>query len=63
MNRLGHILLIILSTLSLYTFGQDDLLDLLEEEVEADTTVDYTFATFKATRVINGPICGDDFRW
>jgi len=34
--------------------AQDDLLDLLESESAADTTIDYTFATFKATRVING---------
>lgn len=34
--------------------GQDDLLDLLEQESNQEETTDITYATFKATRVING---------
>lgn len=34
--------------------AQDDLLQLLEEETADEETIDYTFATFKATRIING---------
>lgn len=34
--------------------AQDDLLGLLEEEESKDTVSEYTYATFKATRVING---------
>ncbi|MDH3710579.1 MAG: DUF5777 family beta-barrel protein [Cyclobacteriaceae bacterium] len=35
-------------------WAQDDLLQLLEEETANEETIDYTFATFKATRIING---------
>ena len=46
-------------TLLFLSFGwhvaaQDDLLDLLEKETQNDEVVNYTFATFKANRVING---------
>lgn len=34
--------------------GQDDLLDLLEQETQKEETVEYAYATFKATRIING---------
>jgi len=34
--------------------AQDDLMDLLDEEVSAEQEIDYTRATFKATRIING---------
>lgn len=34
--------------------GQDDLLDLLEQETQKEETVAYAYATFKATRIING---------
>ena len=49
-----YILILLIAVSALPGFAQDDLLDLLEAEAEADTTVNYTFATFKATRVING---------
>lgn len=34
--------------------GQDDLLNMLEEEIAQSDEVDYTYATFKTTRIING---------
>ncbi|MDN5201381.1 DUF5777 family beta-barrel protein [Fulvivirgaceae bacterium BMA10] len=34
--------------------AQDDLLEILEKETSGDQEINYTFATFKATRVING---------
>lgn len=39
---------------SLNAFAQDDLMKMLEEETEKDTKPDYTTATFKTTRLING---------
>ena len=50
--------LVLFSTLLILTLfqlqAQDDLLELLEEETKDESNVNYTFATFKATRVING---------
>jgi hypothetical protein len=34
--------------------GQDDLMALLEEETQDENKVEYDFATFKTTRIING---------
>lgn len=34
--------------------AQDDLLGLLEEETQKNETIEYAYATFKATRIING---------
>ena len=34
-------------------FAQDDLLDLLEEETSQEDEIEYTYATFKTTRIIN----------
>jgi hypothetical protein len=34
--------------------AQDDLLNLLQEEIDPKTEVEYTYATFKTTRIING---------
>lgn len=34
--------------------AQDDLLDLLEQETQNEETTEYAYATFKATRIING---------
>jgi hypothetical protein len=34
--------------------SQDDLLDLLEQETQSEETTEYAYATFKATRIING---------
>ena len=34
--------------------AQEDLLELLEEETKDGNSVNYTYATFKATRIING---------
>ncbi len=48
------ILILTLSVLVLTVRAQDDLMDLLDEEVASDESADYTIATFKATRVING---------
>lgn len=39
---------------SLNAFAQDDLMKMLEEETEKDKKPDYTTATFKTTRLING---------
>ncbi len=46
----------LLSTFIMFTYvpamAQDDLLDLLDSTVDDPETIDYTFATFKTTRVI-----------
>ncbi|QNL20480.1 hypothetical protein HZR84_00435 [Hyphobacterium sp. CCMP332] len=36
-----------------FSYSQDDLMDLLESETDVETT-EYTYATFKTTRIING---------
>jgi Membrane bound beta barrel domain (DUF5777) len=48
--------LIIIPTLLLSSlvFAQDDLMDLLNKETEKEKKPDYTTATFKTTRLING---------
>jgi hypothetical protein len=35
-------------------FAQDDLLDILEKETSSEPVTNYTYATFKTTRIING---------
>lgn len=52
MSRLTLIALLVFS--SLIVFAQDDLMKMLEEETEKDKKPDYTTATFKTTRLING---------
>ncbi|MBL7844371.1 MAG: hypothetical protein KF846_13040 [Cyclobacteriaceae bacterium] len=47
-------LFILLFLLSQVAMAQDDLLKMLEDETEKDKKPDYTTATFKTTRLING---------
>ncbi len=47
------LLSVLLLCFSFPSFSQDDLMDLLEEETEVEKT-EYTYATFKTTRIING---------
>ncbi|MFC2125148.1 DUF5777 family beta-barrel protein [Bacteroidota bacterium] len=44
----------ILLFLEFNALAQDDLLELLEEETSMEEEIDYTYATFKTTRIING---------
>jgi opacity protein-like surface antigen len=48
------LLAIFLATLSTSIYGQDDLLDILNEETPENTTEDIVTATFKGTRIVNG---------
>lgn len=52
MNRITILALLLFFSLS--AFAQDDLMKMLEEETEKDKKPDYTTATFKTTRLING---------
>ncbi|MDN5214348.1 DUF5777 family beta-barrel protein [Fulvivirgaceae bacterium BMA12] len=36
------------------SYAQEDLLELLEEETKTENNTEYAYATFKATRIING---------
>jgi len=53
-----HLKVLFFSVASLFssfaTMAQDDLLQLLEEETKDEKQIDYTYATFKSTRLING---------
>jgi hypothetical protein len=40
--------------ISIHTYAQDDLMNMLENESKDSTTTEYTTATFKSMRVING---------
>ncbi len=51
MRRLIIIPTLLLSSL---VFAQDDLMDLLNKETEKEKKTDYTTATFKTTRIVNG---------
>jgi hypothetical protein len=44
----------LLIILSVSVFAQDDLMKMLEEETKDENAIDYTTATFKTTRLING---------
>lgn len=44
----------LLLVVSFSVSAQDDLMKMLEEETEKEETIDYTTATFKTTRIING---------
>lgn len=44
----------ILTVFSFSAFAQDDLMKMLEDETRKDQTHEYTTATFKTTRIING---------
>lgn len=44
----------LLVLISLPAFSQDDLMKMLEEETKDENAVDFTTATFKTTRLING---------
>ena len=46
--------LCLLLVVSFSVSAQDDLMKMLEEETEKEKTIDYTTATFKTTRIING---------
>lgn len=52
MNRV--IILAFVVSVSLPAIAQDDLMDMLEKETEKSKTPDYTTATFKTTRIIQG---------
>lgn len=52
MNRITLLVLTLLASIS--ALAQDDLMKMLEEETEKDKKPDYTTATFKTTRLING---------
>lgn len=52
MKRLSYFTIFILCSFA--SFAQDDLMKMLEEETEKDKKPDYTTATFKTTRLING---------
>lgn len=52
--RISQILSVILLFFVFNAFAQDDLLELLEEETTQEEEIDYTYATFKTTRIING---------
>ncbi|MCG8318019.1 MAG: DUF5777 family beta-barrel protein [Cytophagales bacterium] len=55
MNKKLPVIFITLSILTLFQLkAQDDLLELLEEETKDENNINYTYATFKATRIING---------
>jgi hypothetical protein len=52
--KLFSFLTVILVFIVFNAYAQDDLLDLLEEEISQEEEIDYTYATFKTTRIING---------
>jgi Membrane bound beta barrel domain (DUF5777) len=54
LNRCQLGIFLLLIVFSLPAFSQDDLMKMLEEETEKDKKPDYTTATFKTTRLING---------
>ncbi len=54
LNRYQLGIFLLLTVFSLPAFSQDDLMKMLEEETEKDKKPDYTTATFKTTRLING---------
>ena len=55
MNKKLPVFFIILSIFALSPlYAQDELLELLEEETKNENDINYTYATFKATRIING---------
>jgi Membrane bound beta barrel domain (DUF5777) len=54
LNRYQLGIFLLLTLISLPAFSQDDLMKMLEEETEKDKKPDYTTATFKTTRLING---------
>ncbi len=49
-----YLIAIALSILSLTAFAQDNLLEMLENEIVESNEKEYTYATFKTTRIING---------
>lgn len=53
-RKFGLKILPVLLAVSLSGMAQDDLMKMLEEETDKEKTVDYTTATFKTTRIING---------
>jgi len=54
LNRYQLGIILLLTIISVPAFSQDDLMKMLEEETEKDKKPDYTTATFKTTRLING---------
>ncbi|HEX5171229.1 MAG TPA: DUF5777 family beta-barrel protein, partial [Cyclobacteriaceae bacterium] len=53
-EALTLIAIVILSSFTKYAMAQDDLMKMLEEETRDNKTPDFTTATFKTTRIING---------
>jgi hypothetical protein len=53
-NQLWALVLLFASGLFSYTKAQDDLMKLLEEESASEPVTEFTQATFKTTRLING---------
>ncbi len=54
LNRYLFGIILLLTLFSLPALSQDDLMKMLEEETAKDEKPDYTTATFKTTRLING---------
>lgn len=54
LNRYLFGIILLLALFSLPAYSQDDLMKMLEEETAKDEKPDYTTATFKTTRLING---------
>lgn len=54
LNRYQFGIILLLILFSLPALSQDDLMKMLEEETAKDEKPDYTTATFKTTRLING---------
>ena len=53
-NLKSQFLTVLFLFFGIIAFAQDDLLELLEEETSQEEETDYTYATFKTTRIING---------
>ncbi len=54
LNRITIAVIWLLIGSSISAWGQDDLMKMLEEETDKKETIEFTTATFKTTRLING---------
>jgi len=54
LNISRYCMVVLFSFFSCFAFAQEDLMKMLEEETGKDKKPDYTTATFKTTRLING---------
>lgn len=52
--KIRYLTVLVLLFIAHFSYGQDDLLDILDEEENKEPIVEYAYATFKASRVING---------